>query len=174
MFAEFSLKAWLLPTLVFNLKVLSKIPVLRRSLVSKQSENIFIYTIVRSFGIGTHSGTSVEKTCAFAFDGRGNVLAHAFQPEDGRIHLDDDENWTSSTRSGVNLLAIALHEIGHVLGVQHSGVYAAVMHPIAKEGENAAIKLHSDDIAGIRNLYGKKWNLCSIFSWLVIFVVLPT
>ena len=78
-------------------------------------------------------------------------MAHAYQPEDGRIHFDENENWTSN-----NLLAVALHEIGHVLGVEHTAVHAAVMHPIAKEEENAVTKLHSDDIAGIRNLYGKK------------------
>ena len=123
---------------------------------TKLSENFSVDTIVCSFGTGIHSGTSLEKTCGFAFDVSGNVLAHAFLPEDGRIHFDEDENWTSNTGPGVNLLAIALHEIGLVLGMDHTGVNGVVMHAIAKEGENAVRKLHSDDIAGIRELYGKK------------------
>ena len=116
-----------------------------------------------SFGTGIHSGTSEEDSCYFAFDGRGNVLAQAFFPEDGRIHFGEDENWTSNTGPGVNLLTIALHEIGHALGMDHSGVNAAVMHAITKKGENAVRKLHSDDIVGIRELYGKKSPLSFLF-----------
>ena len=35
--------------------------------------------------------------------GRGNVLAHAFYPVDGRLHFDDDENWVSNSNNQVKL-----------------------------------------------------------------------
>ena len=50
-------------------------------------------------------------------DGAGNVLAHTFQPENGDIHLDDDETFTTSAgASGIRLSWVMLHEIGHALG----------------------------------------------------------
>ena len=111
---------------------------------------------VCSFGTGSHTGTNVETRCSSAFDGTGPIMAHAFKPEDGRIHFDEDETWTSNGQGGfADLLGVALHEIGHVLGMDHTGVNGAVMHPIAKGGKSDR-KLHSDDIAGIQKLYGKK------------------
>jgi uncharacterized protein (TIGR03437 family) len=50
---------------------------------------------------------------------------------------------------------VALHEIGHLLGLGHSGVSAAIMAPSG--GARTAFaqrSLHSDDIAGINAVYG--------------------
>jgi hypothetical protein len=43
-----------------------------------------------------------------AFDGQGNILAHASYPPDGKIHFDDDEDF-----SILNFALIAAHEIGY-------------------------------------------------------------
>ncbi len=45
------------------------------------------------------------------------------------------------------------HEIGHVLGLDHSDVPEAVMYPTAPEGEISKRTLSDDDRAGLRYLY---------------------
>ncbi|XP_078372448.1 collagenase 3-like [Oculina patagonica] len=76
-----------------------------------------------SFGKGSHAGVSGEGRCNSKFDGKGNVLAHAFYPEDGRLHFDDDEKF-SETGSAFwgkqSLIHVAVHEIGHALVMSDS------------------------------------------------------
>ncbi|XP_073248647.1 matrilysin-like [Porites lutea] len=106
-----------------------------------------------SFGRYSHNGTTVEGTCPYPFNGPGGVLAHAYYPQDGRAHFDEDETFTHNTSSGTNLLWVAVHEFGHSLGLRHSNVRGAVMYPYYT-GYVPDMKLHSDDVAGIQSLYG--------------------
>ncbi|GKU85958.1 hypothetical protein SLEP1_g553 [Rubroshorea leprosula] len=86
------------------------------------------------------------------FDGPGGTLAHAFAPTDGRFHYDADEPWSVGVVQGAyHLETLALHEIGHLLGLDHSSVEGAIMFPTFAPGE--AKGLHGDDIQGIRALY---------------------
>ncbi|EOY32555.1 Matrixin family protein, putative [Theobroma cacao] len=88
------------------------------------------------------------------FDGPDGTLAHAFAPTNGRFHYDADEQWSVSVTPGAyHLETIALHEIGHLLGLHHSSVEGAIMYPTFMAGESKG--LHGDDIQGIRALYNK-------------------
>jgi hypothetical protein len=73
----------------------------------------------------------------YPFDGPGGVLAHTFYPAPpnpepiaGDMHFDDAETW----RVGANtdLFSVALHELGHALGLGHSDNPNAVMYPYYK------------------------------------------
>ncbi|CAK9308934.1 unnamed protein product [Citrullus colocynthis] len=86
------------------------------------------------------------------FDGVGGVLAHAFAPTDGRLHFDAVEHWAvGAVPNFYDVETVALHEIGHLLGLHHSSVEGAIMWPSIMGGTTKG--LHADDIEGIRVLY---------------------
>lgn len=95
-----------------------------------------------------------------AFDGPLGTLAHAFSPTNGRFHLDAAEAWVASgdiTRASsdvaVDLESVAVHEIGHLLGLGHSSVQGTIMYPTITS-RTRKVDLASDDVLGIQNLYG--------------------
>ncbi|XP_044297749.1 collagenase 3-like [Varanus komodoensis] len=92
----------------------------------------------------------------FPFDGPLGNLAHAFPPGDdigGDIHFDDDETWTNDFRA-FNLYAVAAHEFGHALGLEHSTNPEALMYPLYTFRDLKDIALSEDDVEGIQALYG--------------------
>ena len=106
------------------------------------------------------SGKGDIRLGAKAIDGHHSVLAHAggyvSVIEPGwvatEVHFDSAENWTIGS-TGVDIYSIALHEIGHTLGLGHSNVNGSVMKAMFNTS-NSFSGLSDDDIAGIQYLYG--------------------
>ena len=92
--------------------------------------------------------------CSFPFDGAGKALAHAFFPEDGIVHFDDDETYTDGVSTGTNLFSVALHEIGHVLGLAHSQHSYAIMHQTYK-AYDPNMNVTDEEKHGIDYIYGE-------------------
>lgn len=91
------------------------------------------------------------------FDGAGNILAHGFYPPPcggdhaGECHFDEAESWSlNGAGATFDLETVALHETGHLLGLDHSTVAGSVMFP-SYGGVRRA--LTQDDLDGIRRLY---------------------
>ncbi|XP_015908910.2 matrix metalloproteinase-17 [Parasteatoda tepidariorum] len=111
--------------------------------------------IIVSFLRGSHGD-------GYPFDGEGSILAHAFFPGEGiggDAHFDAEEKWLPTQPDdedeGVNLFAVAAHEIGHSLGLSHSSTPGSLMFPYYQVmGEQ--FTLPKDDADGIRHLYGRK------------------
>jgi hypothetical protein len=97
---------------------------------------------------------SREHGDGFPFDGMGGVLAHTFYPPPngetlaGDLHLDLDEPWRVG--ADVDLYSVALHELGHALGLGHNDNPASVMYPYYRRVSG----LRDADVAEIRKLYG--------------------
>uniref|UniRef100_A0A8W4FPC9 Matrix metallopeptidase 11 n=1 Tax=Sus scrofa TaxID=9823 RepID=A0A8W4FPC9_PIG len=90
------------------------------------------------------------------FDGPGGILAHAFFPKthrEGDVHFDYDETWTVGDNQGTDLLQVAAHEFGHVLGLQHTTAAKALMSPFYTF--RYPLSLSPDDRRGIQHLYGQ-------------------
>lgn len=92
-----------------------------------------------------------------SIDGPSNILAHAYYPNSyasfgGDIHFDISETWAiDNLVDGISIFWVALHEIGHSLGLGHSDAAKSVMGPYYNPSLSV---LQPDDIAGIQYLYG--------------------
>ncbi|KZV35370.1 Metalloendoprotein 1 precursor [Dorcoceras hygrometricum] len=79
-------------------------------------------------------------------------IAHSFPPPDGRVHFNAHKAWaTDGTLYAFDVFTTALHELGHVLGLDHSTNTESIMFPTIVKGQRKY--LHSDDIDGINALY---------------------
>ncbi|XP_029977975.1 matrix metallopeptidase-21-like [Sphaeramia orbicularis] len=111
------------------------------------------------FGTGRHLG------CNQRFDGTGREFAHAWFL--GDIHFDDDEHFTApNTGSGISLLKVAVHEIGHVLGLPHIYRPGSIMQPSYLPHE-AGFEMDWMDRKAIQHLYGGcKGRFNTVFDWI--------
>ncbi len=135
-----------------------------RSQVERAFSEWARYTNV-TFTPGQLTGTGRTIEILFANGAHGDSypftsitsLAHTFYPAPpnpepiaGDMHFNDAQTW--GVGMNIDLFSVALHEIGHALGLAHSDAPGAVMYPYYR----LSAGLTNDDIAGIQTLYGTR------------------
>jgi hypothetical protein len=77
------------------------------------------------------------------------------EPNAGNVFFNDDYSWEIGNDRGhaaFDLMYVAVHELGHSLGLDHTSEPGAVMFQFTGP-HKVFTRLHPDDVAGIQSLY---------------------
>ena len=105
---------------------------------------------------GNSAGRIVISLADDLFKGQGALAMTTYSFDRNTGHFTDADIMVdpSLLTGNFNLQMALQHEIGHVLGLDHSGVISAVMYPFLSNG-NASLSFDSDDRIGIATTYPK-------------------
>ena len=115
-----------------------------------------------NFKIGAYTGRHGDDN---DFDGRFGELAHAYYPGKcgrgyaGLLHFNKDAHWSTQEnerRFRLDIRTMAVHEIGHLLGLLHSTDTNSTMYPhyLFTENQLTRRQLSPDVISIIQGIYG--------------------
>ena len=86
----------------------------------------------------------------------------------GDIHFDDAEVYTVDSPTGRSLLWVAVHELGHSIGLDHSAKKGAVMYPWYQSTQGKDFDLTPDDVKGAQSIYGMYSKAIISFKCLMV------
>ncbi len=96
--------------------------------------------------VPTIGGSILARTCTTPASGPYAV--------ESDMQFDASRDWTfDAEAAAIDFQSVALHEMGHMLGLGHSTVQSAVMYAVYIKG-SVKRQLQADDIAGLYALYG--------------------
>jgi len=101
----------------------------------------------------------VHLNCNRSFDGSGGEIAHS---QIGMsMHFDDDENYKIKDyeTDGIYFLRVAVHEIGHVLGLPHNDKRESIMFPIYQTSFGKELELGTFDRRALQKV-GVDTTIC--------------
>lgn len=119
--------------------------------------------------------SELEPSCNSLFDGKRGILAHAtqFNKSLGNllIHFDSNEDWSfcdpenNNDKNFYNFYTVAVHEIGHILGLKHTKDETSIMNYRYKKDVTST---NFKDILNAQEIHGVNKNI-GTFEKCVIF-----
>ena len=101
-------------------------------------------------GTNFPEGTSAIAFTAVSLDGATGVMTDADLVFNGTLTF---STATPTPAGAFDIQGIATHELGHVTGIDHTGIVSAVMYPIGADGQQFQRNLGPDDRLGDSYLY---------------------